>query len=81
MSADVFITFVATRLQRPYNDTYEAGLRERSTGELSGACWVCRLGLVDCWRDDVTSKCYTITRCVPYYDLVGSEGHWYRNDV
>jgi len=81
VSADVFITFVATRLQRLYNDMYEAGLRERSIRELSDVCWVCRLGLEDCWQDDVTSKCDTITRCVPYYDLAGSEVHWYRSDV
>jgi len=79
-ASDVFITSVATRLQQLYNDMYEAGLRERSLGELSDVCWVCRLGLEDCWQDDVTSKCDTITRWVPYCDLVG-EGHWYRSDV
>jgi hypothetical protein len=80
VSADVFITFVATRLQQLYSDMCEAGLTEHhSIGELSDVCWVCRHWLEGCWQEDVTSKCYTITRCVHYYDLAGSERHWYRS--
>jgi hypothetical protein len=81
VSADVFTTFAATRLRQLYNDIYEAGLREHSIGELSNVCWGYRLELEDCWQEDVTSKCDTITRYVHYYDLVGCEGQWYRSDA
>jgi hypothetical protein len=64
VSADVFIISAVTKLQQLYSDMYEGGLRGLSLGELSYVYWVCRLEHEDCWQDDVTNKCDTITRYV-----------------